>query len=96
MAWIIDKDLIAEPDAKPGTYENAVGIIGPRSYRGDGSELKHRFRMLDSDGNVYYEGRCDTCDDDNALGPLDDFGEPNAGAATIQYFVDGKGWESLN
>ena len=89
MAWIIDKDLIAEPGAEPGTNDNAVGVMGPRSYRGDGSELKHRFRMLDDDGKVYYEGRCSSDNDDNALGPLDDFGEPNAGCTTIQYFVIG-------
>lgn len=98
MAWIIDKDHIADPDAKPHTNGNAVSIIGPRSYKGDGTELKNRFRMLDDDGELYYEGRCDTADDDNALGPLDDFGTPNAGATTIQYWTAGKGggWKNLN
>jgi hypothetical protein len=98
MAWIIDKDHLAEPGAKPGTYDNAVGIIGPRSYKGDGTELNKRFRMLDDDGVLYYEGRCDTDNDENALGPLDDFGTPNAGAVTIQYWVAGKGggWKNLN
>lgn len=103
MAWIIDRDLLAEDDpasdrAKPGTNDNAVGVMGPRRYKGDGSELKKRFRMLDDDGTVYYEGRCDTDHDDNALGPLDDFGTPNAGCTTIQYWVAGKGggWKNLN
>lgn len=98
MAWIIDKDHIADPQAKPGTNANAVGLMGPRGFDGDTSKLVHRFRMLDDDGEVCYEGRCDTCDDDNALGPLDNFGLPNAGATTIQYWVSGKGggWKNLN
>lgn len=96
MAWIIDKDHIADPDARPGTNDNAVGIMGPRSYKGDGSELTKKFRMLDDDRVLYYEGRCDTDDDDNALGPLDNFGTPNAGATIIQYWVQGKGWTNLN
>src|ERR1700733_11797237 len=68
MAWIIDKDHFAEPGVKPGTNDNAVGIIGPSSYEGDGSDLTKKFRMLTDDGDVVYEGRCDTDDDENALG----------------------------
>lgn len=98
MPWKITKDHIADPGAKPGTNSNAVGVMGPRSYKGDGKELTKKFRMLDDDGEVYYEGVCDTDDDENALGPLDDFGTPNAGATTIQYWVGGKGggWKNLN
>jgi len=96
MAWIITRDRIADPAAKPGTNSNAVGVCGPGSYEGDFTECVHKFRMLDDDGEVYYDGLCDSCDDENALGPLDDFGEPNAGCTTIQYFVKGKGWENLN
>jgi hypothetical protein len=103
MPWIIDRDHLAEDDApdrraKPGTNDNAVGVLGPRSYRGDGAELRKKFRMLDDDRVVYYSGRCDTDDDDNALGPLDDFGTPNARAVTIQYWAAGPGggWKDLN
>lgn len=98
MAWIIDKDHIADEGAKPGTNANAVGLMGPRRYKGNGTELTKRFRMLDDDGELYYEGRCDSDDDENALGPLDDFGTPNAGATTIQYWVTGVGggWKNLN
>ena len=105
MAWIIDRDHLAEDSAKAGdevskagTNDNAVGIIGPWNYKGNGSELTKRFRMLDSDGVLYYSGRCNTNDDNNALGPLDNFGEPNAGATTIQYWVAGAGggWKNLN
>jgi hypothetical protein len=96
--FIIDKDHMADPDAKPGTYDNAVGIIGPSSYKGDASELKHRFRMLTDDAEVVYEGRASSCDDEDALLPLDCFGTPNAGCTIIQYWVAGKGggWKNLN
>lgn len=94
MPWIIDRDLIADLTRKAPCNANAVGMMGPRGYAGDGSELNHRFRMLDDDGNVYYEGRNDTQDDDNAFGPLEDFGTPNAGCTDIQYRVRGK-WQSL-
>jgi hypothetical protein len=98
MAWIIDKDNFAEPGTKPGTNDNAVGIMGPSTYEGNGAELKCKFRMLTDDGDVVYEGRCDTDDDENALGPLDDFGTPNFGCVTIQYWVKGAGggWKNLN
>jgi len=93
VAWIIDKDYVAE-----GNEKSAVGVMGPRIYTGDGTELKKRFRMLDDDGRLYYEGRSDTDDDENALGPLDDFGTPYAGATIIQYWVAGRGggWRNLN
>lgn len=97
MAWIIDIDFLADPQSKEGTLRNAVGLTGPSSYKGDGSELKCRFRLLDDDETACYEGRCDTDNDDNAFGPLDDFGTPNAGCTTIQYWVKGKGggWRNI-
>jgi len=94
MSWIIDKDCFADKDAKPRTNSNAVGVAGPREYQGDGSELKYKFRMMDDDGEIVYYGRCDSCDDDNAFGPLDDFGTPNYGCTRIDYLINGK-WEML-
>lgn len=82
MAWVIDKDHIGDSNAKPGTLQNAVGLVGPRSYKGDGSELGCKFRMHDDDGELYYEGRSG---DGSDFGPLDDFGMPNAGATRISY-----------
>ena len=81
MPWIIDKDYLPEPGAKEGTNANAVGVAGPHDYRGDGSELKVRFRMYDSDGVLYYEGRAHAA----SFEPLDHFGKPNAGCTTIKY-----------
>lgn len=100
MAWIITKDHIADKNAAEGTNANAVGVCGPSRAKPETIEaLKagggHAFRMLDDDGELYYEGRCTSCDDNAALGPLDNFGMPNAGATTIQYKVKGK-WTNLN
>ena len=91
MAWIIDKDLLAEPGATPGTNANAVG---KSSHGYNGQELPHRFRLLDGDNEVYYEGRSS---DSSSFAPLDDFGEGNAGCTTIQYWEPGKGggWKDL-
>ena len=86
MPWIIDKDHIDNG--------KAVGTMGPRGYTGDGTELHCQFRMYDDDGILYYEGRNNTSDDDNAFGPLDDFGAPNAGCTSIRYLVKGR-WETL-
>lgn len=90
MAWIIDIDNIADETKTAPCNANAKGLSGPRGYKGDGSELTHKFRMYDDDGELYYEGRCD----EESFGPLDDFGKPNAGATSIEYFTDGK-WSVL-
>jgi hypothetical protein len=95
MPWIIDKDYIANPEAKAPSNQNAVGLMGPRGYTGNGSELTKQFRMLDDDRVLCYEGRNDTDDDDYAFGPLDDVGGPNAGCTTIEYNIPGKGWKAL-
>ena len=92
MPWIIDIDHIGDPTAKPCTLQNAVGLMGPNSYSGNGSELTHRFRLVDDDGVVYYEGRSGNSYD---FGPLEDFGGPNAGATTVQYWIEGVGWRDL-
>ncbi len=90
MAWIIDKDFIADPNAKPGTNANAVGVMGPHWYSGDGAELSCRFRIRDDDGVLYYEGRSSDYD----FRPLEDFGMPNAGATRIEYFSRSE-WREL-
>lgn len=90
MPWIIDKDHLADPTKPPKTNANAVGIAGPRSYTGDGKELTHKFRMLDDDRELVYEGRSH---DSSSFAPLDNFGMPNAGCTIIQYWD--KGWKDL-
>ncbi len=56
--------------------------------------LKHRFRLLDDDGNIYYEGISDNHDSQKAFSPLDDFGRGYAGCTQIEYFTNGA-WRSL-
>lgn len=98
--WTITVDNFADPSAKPGTNANAVGIVGPRGAKLTKEEIVahpegKKFRMLDDDRVVYYEGVL-VGDDDFA--PLDDFGAPNAGCVDIQYYCNclgGMKWESL-
>jgi hypothetical protein len=90
MPWIIDRDRNPAPGAQPGTEENATGLVGPASYRGDGSELTHEFRILGGDRQVCFEGRSDAPNDK----PLKQFGIPRAGCPIIQYKVGGA-WQDL-
>lgn len=53
---------------------------------GDYSEGQFKFRVLDDDGNVYFEG---LSDDNSSFEPLDRVGV-NYGAVEIQYFEDGQ------
>lgn len=94
MGWIIDVDHDADKTAKAPSNANAVGMIGPRAYKGDGSELHNKFRMLTDDREVVYEGRSG---DNSDFGPLDDFGQPNYGCTIIQYWQAGPGggWKDL-
>ena len=89
-AWTITRDCLADPDARPGTNCNAVGIVGPRGTALTAKQIAEHpdakpFRMLDDDGILYYEGFLigDEC------APLDDFGEPNAGCTRIQINENG-------
>jgi hypothetical protein len=88
--WIITKDHFGE--GKEGTNSNAVGVMGPGDYEGDGSELKIEFRMYCDDGELVYEGRMSREDFD----PLDDFGAPNFGCTRLDYFnTTTNQWEIL-
>ena len=84
-AWVITKDLIFNPEFDK---RKAVGIIGPRGTTLTTEEIKSlgkEFRMLDSDNIVYYHGYMVEDEDSSGFEPLEDFGEPNAGACIIQY-----------
>jgi hypothetical protein len=94
MAWIIDFDVHPDKTKKAPCNSNATGLRGPDGYTGDGSELSCQFRMLDGDGEIYYFGRNSSCDDNDAFGPLDDFGVRNAGCVKIEYY-NGETWEVL-
>lgn len=92
--WQIIKDLLTmESDKLPEL------VSGPRNCL-DNVEMPDKFRMLDDDGVVYYEGICNCLSnnhpDVNGFEPLDDFGEPNAGCTSIEYWNEAtEGWEML-
>ena len=94
-AWIITHDHLPTAD-----MSSRVGKYGPRGisqaqvnqlHAGEGEP----FRLVDDDRTLVYEGRFlgDAMSDD-AFGPLDDFGMPDAGCTSIEYRVDGR-WEVL-
>lgn len=77
-AWKIDR------------YGASVSIRSPNWLESD-SVGSIRFRMLDDDNEIYYEGRCTPATE---FEPLDDFGRANAGCTSIQYREDGM-WVDL-
>lgn len=79
--WRITHDLIDEG--------KSLGVCSRDCT--DSALLPHRFRLVDGDGNIYYEG---LSGDDSSFDPLDDFGAGNAGAAAIEYFEKGT-WRPL-
>jgi hypothetical protein len=90
MAWIITKDHLCEKGISPGR-------VGFRSLKWDELASKNtptfRFRMLDDDGEVYYEGKSTN---DSSFAPLDNLGTPDAGCTEIQYWnKEKKVWETL-
>lgn len=95
--WTITIDNLADPDAKPATNANAVGIIGPSGATKTADQIRFhhdavQFRLLDDDDEVYYVGFM--VGNENEFAPLDDFGKPNAGCTSIQYLKEGS-WETL-
>ena len=84
--WIITHDILEHGkkiDIRSRDYDESTKDM-----------LIHRFRLLDGDSEVYYEGLSDDCDSEDAFGPLDEFGEGNAGCTEIQYQQRGH-WEIL-
>ena len=84
--WTITNDLI-DAGKKVGTSScnfNETKI----------AEIKHRFRLLDGDGEIYYEGLSDNCESQRAFAPLDDFGRGYAGCTKIHYLTNGA-WRQL-
>ena len=84
--WTITNDLV--DDGKK------VGTASVNYDEANAALLKHRFRLLDDDGEIYYEGLSDDSDSQRAFAPLDDFGKGYAGCAEIHYFTDGA-WRQL-
>lgn len=84
--WLITHDFIDK-----GTNNGLASCDFDENRK---SSLACRFRLLDGDSEVYYEGLSDDCDTEAAFAPLDDFGIGHAGCAEIQYLRRGK-WETL-
>lgn len=101
-AWLIIHDSLADKGAPLGSYQNAVGLAGPRDASDEMIHLLHRaatvgkdkwqgtpvqwFKMYDDDRNLYYRGVRTASDAEEGFEPLDDFGTPNAGAVQIDYY----------
>src|SRR5437870_3458553 len=100
-AWIIDRDYITDKTTPEGTLCNAPGVTGPRDAPGELlvkliAGEGHNFRLYDDDGNLYYTGRyVGDPTSEEAFGPLEDFGTPNAGAVRIDYEQEDGSWETL-
>ena len=84
--WTITNDLV--DDGKK------VGTASRNYDEAKAASLKHRFRLLDDDGEIYYEGLSNDCDSQRAFAPLDDFGKGYAGCTEIHYFT-GDVWRQL-
>jgi hypothetical protein len=84
--WTITKDFLEQP--------GAVGTCSADFDASNASSLKHCFRLLDGDGEVYYEGCSDDCDSQQAFAPLDDFGVGFAGCAEMRYLEHGT-WKPI-
>ena len=57
-------------------------------------ELPYRFKLFDDDGNLYYEGRSNDRDSEEAFEPLD-WSMFHAGCTSIEYLQDNGSWEQL-
>ena len=74
---------------------HAVEVVGPHGAILNSEEIKnHRdaiqFRLYDDDGVLYYSGSMVLGDDCRDLAPLDDYGQPNAGATEMEVLENGE------
>ena len=87
--WMIDRAYGACADEK-------LPIHGPSDC--DINEAfgptAERFIIKDDDGNIYYGGLIQGSDY-QGFEPLDDYGQPNAGATEIHYINADGSWEQL-
>jgi hypothetical protein len=92
-AWTMTKDFLADGSI---ITHSEVGVVGPRGAKLTVDEIlnhpdRKKFRLRDDDGELYYEGYLVGGE---GFEPLDDFGMPNAGATTIEFWEEG-GWKPL-
>lgn len=83
--WTITADLFAEEDEP-----SRVGTSGPRGADTT-LPLVLRFRLLDADGNLYYEG---LASNQESLDYAHEFGQIDVGATELVVWEDGH-WSSV-
>lgn len=89
MAFVIDRDYVSEagePHMNGKLFQNPDDDKVLDLDR----DLTHRFRIYDSDRELYYEGRSD---DSSSFEPLE-WAQWYAGATEIRYLEGGK-WRTL-
>lgn len=79
--WKITKDEFASEIGG----QSAVGVASVGIKQVDETTLTEKFRLLDDDGVLYFEGISDDATSQNAFAPLDDFGQRDSGCTEIQY-----------
>jgi len=94
--WIITNDIIDNGKSNGVILNDDLKyayIYAERKLgRGEKRRMKHRFRMLDGDGEVYFEG---LIDDDSSFVPLDDWGI-NFGCTSMQFWnYETQEWDKL-
>lgn len=90
MKWMITKDLIFDPKWDERTrvgFNNFNGTLDVEK------ELPVKFRLLDDDKIVYYEGQMAKCDTEAIFAPLD-WAMNDAGCTELQIFEKGS-WVSV-
>lgn len=97
MKWVITK-AFAAPDAEFGPMQREVfgdPAIGQGSVElAEADTLPFRFRLLNGDGTLDYEGRSDDCDSVEAFDPLD-WAMSYAGSTEIHYQQENGEWQLL-
>lgn len=91
MKWIITIDHIGGQTVNI-SKQGKLALEQAATYA---EPLTTKFRLLDDDGEIYFEGLCGdlNTDADNAFDPLDSLGEAY-GCTTLQYLENGE-WETL-
>ena len=87
--WVITDD----------TSDNEAIQSGGEKGRGNhalakAAELPYQFRLYDGDDNLYYTGRSNDRDSEDAFIPLE-WAEADSGCAYIEYLQDDGNWEML-
>lgn len=82
--WVITQDVISEGEST---------AVGRGNHKGPMVALPFEFRLKDDDDNVYYYGRANECDSEEAFEPLD-WAMNDSGCTSIEYKLE-SGWEQL-